>query len=94
MAKYLDFVDIFFKKLATKLLKYLSINKYTISLEKNKQLSYKLIYNLGLIKLKTFKAYIMINLSKSFIQPSQSSTKVFILFLKKSDRNHYLYINY
>ena len=36
LVKYLDFVDIFLKKLTTKLPKYLSINKYTSKLKKSK----------------------------------------------------------
>ena len=33
LAKYLHFIDILLKKLVLELLKYLSINKYTINLE-------------------------------------------------------------
>lgn len=48
--KYLDFIVIFSRKLAIKFFKLFNINKYFIHLELGKQLSYKLIYSLGLIK--------------------------------------------
>ena len=43
IAKYLDFANIFLKKLAAKLPKYLNINKYAINIKIDKQLSYILI---------------------------------------------------
>ena len=49
LAEYLNFVNIVLKKIAIKLPKYLSINKYIIKLEKDKQLFYKLIYTLRAI---------------------------------------------
>lgn len=65
--KYLDFVDIFLKKLTTKLFKQLIINKHTINLKKYKQLLYKPIYNLKLAESETFKTYIKTNLVNRFI---------------------------
>ena len=38
LVKYFDFTNIFLKKSAMKLFKYLDINKYTINLEKSRQL--------------------------------------------------------
>ena len=67
LAKYIDFVNVFSKKLAIKLSKYLYINKYAINPEKDKQLIYKLIYSLELIKLESFKTYFKTNLANSFI---------------------------
>ena len=43
------------------------MNKYAIELEKSKQLSFRPIYNLGLVELKTFKTYIKTNQANSFI---------------------------
>ena len=43
--KYLDFANIFSKRLALKLLKYLDINKYIINLEISKSLPYRPIYS-------------------------------------------------
>ena len=39
----------------------IKINNYIIKLDKNKQLFFKLIYSLELIKLKILKVYIKIN---------------------------------
>ena len=60
-AKYLDFIDIFSKKLVTKLLKHLGLNKYAIDLEKGKKLLYGLIYSLKLGELEILKANIKSN---------------------------------
>ena len=43
------------------------INKYTIKLEKNKQLLFDLIYNLEPVNLEILKTYIEINLTNGFI---------------------------
>lgn len=43
LVEYLDFVDIFFKKSAVVLLKYIEINTYTIDLEEDKQPTYEFI---------------------------------------------------
>lgn len=47
--------------------KFININKYIIDLKLDKQLSYKLFYNLELIKLKNFKTCIKTNLVNKFI---------------------------
>lgn len=67
LAKYANYIDFFSKKLVKKLSKYLNINKYSINLEFDKQLPYKLIYSLKLVELKTLKIYIYTNLANSFI---------------------------
>lgn len=64
---YLNFINIFLKKLALKLLKYSSINNYIIKVKIGQQLSYMLTYSLKFVKLKTFKTYIEINLANHFI---------------------------
>ena len=64
---YLNFINIFSKKLAIKLLKYSSINNYIIKVKIGQQLSYRLTYSLKFVKLKTFKTYIEINLANHFI---------------------------
>lgn len=65
--EYSNFAGIFSKKLAAMLSKYTKIKIYTIDLEKDKQLSSRLIYNLGPVELKTLKTYIVTNLTNSFI---------------------------
>lgn len=79
MAKYLDITDIFSKKLVILLLKYSSINNYTISLKIDKQLFYKLIYSLELVKLEIVKTYIKNNLTNSLIKLFKSFTRALIL---------------
>lgn len=86
-AKYLDFTDIFSKKLVIVLSDYTKINTYTINLEKDKQPSYRPIYSLGWMELDTLKTYIKINLAKSFICLSKSSAGTPILFDQKPDRS-------
>ena len=57
----------FSKKLAIELTKALYINKYAIDLEKNKQLSYILVYSLELVELEILKTYIKTNVANCFI---------------------------
>ena len=64
---YSNYNNIFLVKNAVKFLKYTKIIDYTIKLEKNKQLLFRSIYNLGLIELKTLKIYIKIHLVNNFI---------------------------
>ena len=66
MIKYLKFVNVFLKELILGLLKYLNINKYTISLTMGKKLLYNLIYSFKSIELKIVNTYIKINLANSF----------------------------
>ena len=70
------------------------MNKHVIKLEKDKQLSFGPIYNLGLIKLEIFKTYIETNLANGFIQLFKSPAKAPILFDKKSNRSLRFYIDY
>lgn len=53
-AQYLNYINIFSKKLAIKLFWHYHINKHIINLEPKKQPPYRLIYNLRIIKLKIF----------------------------------------
>lgn len=53
-----------------------------------------LIYNLRYLQLEIFKIYIRSNLANSFILYFKSHIIISILFIKKFDRNLYLYINY
>lgn len=79
-AKYLDFANVFFEKLATMLLEHIEINNYSINLEVGKQPLYEPIYSLGSVELETLKIYIEINLDNSFIRPSKFHTSILILF--------------
>jgi hypothetical protein len=61
---------------------------------KNKILSFESIYNLFVIKLEIFKKYFDEFLIKKFIMSSFSSTKISILFAKKSKNDLRLCVNY
>ena len=75
-------------------LKQIGINKHAIKLLKYKQSFYKLINNLGSIKLKIFKIYIKINLINGFILFLKSLANTRILFIYKSNGSLQLYIYY
>ena len=79
---------------AIELLEYSKMNNHAIKLEKNKQLSFGLLYSLKPIELKTLKTYIEITLASSFIQISKSSVGALILFNQKPNINLYLCIDY
>lgn len=93
-SNYTDFVDVFYKYLATKLPEYTGINNHTIDLFEGQQPPYGPIYSLGLVQLQTLKTYIKTNLVNSFIKVFQSSFNVLILFVKKSNSSFRLYLNY
>lgn len=65
--KYTNFLDVFFKKSVAVFSKYLDMNKHIINLKPDKQLFYRSIYSLDLVKLKIFKTYIKANLVNKFI---------------------------
>ncbi len=81
-------------KLIAKLSEHMRINNYVIELVNDRQLSYNLIYNLGLIELETLKIYIENNLANSFIRPSKFPARAPIFFNKKLDKSLQLCINY
>ena len=93
LVEYSNYNDVFLAKYVAKLPKNIEMNKYTIKLEEGKQLPFGSIYSLRLVELKTLKTYIKINLASSFIQPSKSLAKTFILFDKKPDKNLRLCVN-
>ena len=53
--KYTDYTDVFFFNLAIELPKNTDVNKHVIKLQKDKQPSYRPIYSLGPVELKTWK---------------------------------------
>lgn len=56
------------------------MNKYVIILVEDKQLSYKPIYSLKLVVLKTLKTYIKTHLKTEFIQLLKSFISASIFF--------------
>ena len=93
-AEYSDFADIFSPDLASELPEHTGINNHVIELVEGQQLPYGPIYSLGLVELKTLKAYIETNLANGFIRPSKSSTGAPILFDRKSNGSFQLCVDY
>lgn len=93
-AIYLDFTNLFSKKLAAELLERSDINKHSIIIEPGKQPPYGPIYNLDLVKLGILKAYIKTNLANNFIWPSKLPTRAPILFVWNPDNNLRLSVDY
>ncbi len=90
--KYKDFADIFNKMKTNELSKHDSQNHEINT--KNKISSFESIYNLFVIELEIFTNYLDEFLIKKFIVSSFSSTKVSILFVKKSKNDLKLCVNY
>ena len=67
LPKYLNYTDVFSFDLAIELLKNTDMNKYAIELVEDKQLPYRLIYSLALVKQETLKTYIETYLKTGFI---------------------------
>lgn len=83
--KYLNFINVYFLNSAIKLPEHSKIKNHFIDPEKGKQLLYRLIYSLGLVKLKTLKTYIKIYLASGFIKFLQLLTSAYNLFICKKD---------
>ena len=79
-AEYFDYSNVFSAENVAELPEYNRMNNYAIKLKKGKQLSFRPIYNLKPVKLKTLKMYIETNLANNFIWPSKSPTGVSIFF--------------
>ena len=92
--EYSDFADVFLEKSANVPSERTGANEYTIELEEGKQPSYRPIYSLGPVEVKTLKTYIEINLANSFIQASKSPAGAPILFVHKPDDSLCLCVNY
>ena len=92
-AKYINFADVFFPDLASKLFEHIKINNHVIELVNGQQPLYKPIYSLKPVKLEILKAYIEIYLANRFIKLSKSSATTPILFDWKSNGSFQLCIN-
>ena len=92
--KYFDHADIFFSNQAMELLKNIKTNEHAIELIDCKQLFYKSIYALSLVRLETLKTYIKTYLKTGFIRLSKSLPSVTILFDKEFDSSLRLCIDY
>ena len=94
LIKYSNYSNVFLVKNIVELSENTGINEYTIKLEKSKQSSFRSIYSLRLVELKTLKIYIKSNLANSFIQSFKYFAKAPILFDRKPDRNLRFYVDY
>lgn len=92
--KYEKYTDIFSPDLVIKFQEITKINKYVIELVEGKQLLYRSIFSLRLVKLETFKPYIETEFKTVFIWLSKLLSRAFILFDKKLNGNLQLCINY
>lgn len=92
--EYVDFTNVFLKKLAKKLLKWRSINKHVIDRKNNKQLLYKPIDSLEPLELKILKIYIKTHLANSCYPFFKTPTGVSILFVQRAYNSFLLMINY
>ena len=92
--EYSDFVNIFFLKLASKLLEHTGINDPAIKLVENWQSLYEPIYSLKSVELETLKTYIKTNLANGFNKSSKSPVGASILYDKKPNGSFWLYVDY
>ena len=92
--EYFNFSNVFSSESALEIEKYTRINDHSINLLDNKQTSLGLIYSLGLIELKTLKAYIETNLASGSIKLSKSLTGTPIPFVQRNNGNFCLCIDY
>ncbi len=92
LEKYKDFANVFDKMKANELSTH-DLQNHEIN-TKNKMLSFESIYNLFVIEFKIFRDYFDEFLIKEFIVSSFSSTKISILFAKKSKDDLRLCVNY
>ena len=92
LEQYKEFEDVFSEEKTAKLSNRTS---YDHAIEtKRKMFFFESIYNMSIIELETLRKYINENLAKKFIVKSISSTKISILFVKKSNEELCLCVNY
>lgn len=94
LAKYSDYDNVFSFLLVIEMPKNTNINKHFIELIEKKQLSYRLIFALNLVKLEIPKDYIKTYLKTGFIQPSKSLIGTSIIFDKKPNNSFCLCVDY
>ena len=83
LSKYLNFANVFLKKLANVFSEKTRANAHAIKLKGGKQPPYRPISSLGLVELKTLKTYIETNLANGFIRTSKSPAVALIFFACK-----------
>jgi hypothetical protein len=93
LVAYRDFTDVFSKTGLDILLLHCLYN-YKIYLESDVLLGYSLLYNQSIDELCTTKQYLVNNLGKGFIVPSQALYALLILFVKKPSGGLRFYIDF
>jgi hypothetical protein len=91
--RYRDYKDVASKEASNVLLPH-CIYDYRIDLTKPNELGYSPLYKITTAELEETKRYILDNLHKGFIKPSQVPFAALILFVKKADRSLRLCVNY
>lgn len=94
LSKYSKFADVSFSKSVIELPKHTRVNNYTIDLVKSQQSFYGLIYNLEQVELELLKIYIKSNLANNFICFFKYLAGTLIPFVKKSDSNFWIFVEY
>jgi hypothetical protein len=92
-SQYVAFQDIFFKIKTHKFSKH-DFHNHVIEILSNRDFFFDFIYNLSTTKLKILKNYINEYMKKNFIIEFMSSTRIFILFVKKTNDKLRLCVNY
>lgn len=90
-SKYFNLAHVFLGDAANTLPEHVD---YDLCLKTTGTPLFKSLYNFSQNKLGFLQEYITNNLAKRFIQPSTSSSKVLILFVKKKDVKLRLCVNY
>ena len=94
MAEYSNYSNVFSAKNTVELLKNSKMNEHAIELEKDKQLSFRLIYSLAQVELEILKIYIKTNLANKFIWSSKYLTEALIFFDQKPNKSLCFCIDY
>lgn len=92
--QYMNYNYVFLFKSIIKLSENINITEHLIKLENGKQLFYKLIYSLKLIKLVTLKIYIKTYLKTRFISLIKFFINTVTIFDEKPNSSFWLCINY
>ncbi len=93
LAKYHDFLNVFFKK-KVDILSSHKKHDHRIELEKDKTHEYVSLYNMSEEELLLIKKYLQEHLNKDFIESSTASYAFFILFAKKLDEELRFCVDY
>ena len=92
-AKYQDLADVFSKSDSDELPPHRTID-HKIVLDQENSLGFTPLYHMSLAELQTVKQYLLDNLNKGFIAPSQAPYASPVLFVKKSDGSLRFCIDY